>query len=76
MNNVIYKFLLTADTFKPEAHMRQPEFKYSACGPFTKKKKKRIQKFKVTRDSKACFQYDMLYGGFNDLPRTTKKRHY
>lgn len=40
MNNVIYKFLLTADTFKPEAHMRQPEFKYSACGPFTKKKEK------------------------------------
>lgn len=41
MNNVIYKFLLTADTFKPEAHMRQPEFKYSACGPFTKKKEKK-----------------------------------
>ena len=41
MNNVIYKFLLTADTFKPEAHMRQPEFKYSACEPFTKKKEKK-----------------------------------
>lgn len=41
MNNVIYKFLLTADTFKPEANMRQPEFKYSACGPFTKKKEKK-----------------------------------
>ena len=41
MNNVIYKLLLTADTFKPEAHMRQPEFKYSACGQFTKKKEKK-----------------------------------
>ena len=62
MNNVIYKLLLTADTFKPEAHMRQPEFKYSACGQFTKKKEKkiRIQKFKATREPKACFQYDML----------------
>ena len=28
-----------------EMHLRQPQFTYSACGPFTKNKK-RIQKFK------------------------------
>ena len=29
----------------PEICLRQPEFTYSACGPFTENKK-RIQKFK------------------------------
>ena len=29
----------------PEMHLRQPQFTYSACGPFTKHKQ-RIQKFK------------------------------
>ena len=33
----------------PETHLRQPEFLYSACGPFTKNKGK-IKKFKGTRD--------------------------
>ena len=28
----------------PEMHLKQPGFTYSACGPFTKNKK-RIQKF-------------------------------
>ena len=30
-------------------HLRQPEFTYSACGPFNKSKE-RIQKFKETGD--------------------------
>ena len=30
----------------PEIHLRQPQFTYSACGPFTKNKE-RIQKFKA-----------------------------
>ena len=70
MNEIINKFLLAGDKFIPEIHLRQPEFMYSACGPFTKSKK-RIQKFKQTGDSqyifqkelgKACFQHDMAYG--------------
>ena len=53
----------------PEMHLKQPGFTYSACGPFTKNKK-RIQKFNETVDSryinknklgKACFQPDMAY---------------
>ena len=35
MNNVINKFLLAGDKFMPEMHLRQPQFVYSACGPFT-----------------------------------------
>ena len=60
-------FLLAGDKFMPEMHPRQPEFIYSACGPFTKSKE-RMQKLKQTGDSryiykneldKACFQHDM-----------------
>ena len=32
----------------PEMHLRQPEFTYSACIPFTKSKE-RIQKLKETK---------------------------
>ena len=39
MNNVINKFLLVGDKFMPEIHLRQPQFTYSACGPFTKHEK-------------------------------------
>ena len=63
----------------PEMHLRQPQFTYSACGRFTKSKE-RIQKLKETRETKyiyrkeldkACFQYDMAYGGFKELARRT-----
>ena len=66
MNNVINKFLLAGDKFMPEMHLRQPQFVYSACGPFTRRKKG-IKKFKQTGDmryiyrnelDKACFQHD------------------
>ena len=60
-------------------HLRQSRLTYSACRPFTKNKE-RIQKFKETGASKyiylnkldkACFQHDMAYGDFKDLPRRT-----
>ena len=43
MNNIINEFLLVGDKFMPEMHLKQPEFTYSACGPFTKHKE-RIKK--------------------------------
>ena len=79
MNDIINKFLLAGDKFMPEMHLRQPQFTYSACEPFTKNKE-RIQKFKKTGDTKniyrneldkACFQYDMTYGDFKDLAKRT-----
>ena len=42
----------------PEIHLRQPEFTYSACGPFTKTKE-RIQKFKEMGDSQYIYQNEL-----------------
>ena len=50
MNEIVNKFLLAGDKFMPEIHFIQPGFTYSACGPFTKNKKK-IQKLKERGDS-------------------------
>ena len=80
MNNVINKFLLACDKFMPEMHLRQPQFVYSACGPFTRHKE-RIKKFKQTGDTryiyrneldKACFQHDSVYADNKDLLNRTK----
>ena len=79
MNGIINKFLLAGDRFMPELHLKQPGFTYSAWGPFMKNKK-RIGKFKETRDTnyiyrneldKTCFQHGMGYGDFKDLARKT-----
>ena len=43
MNNIINKFLLAADKFMPEMHLRQLQFVYSACGPCTRHRE-RIKK--------------------------------
>ena len=63
----------------PEMHLRQPQFTYSACGPFTKHKQ-RTQKFKETGDTnyiykneldKACFAHDAAYSDSKDLTKGT-----
>ena len=75
MNNVINKFLLACDKFMPEMHLRQPQFLYSACVPFTRHKE-----FKRTGDTryiyrneldKACFQHDSAYADHKDLINRT-----
>ena len=80
MNKVINKFLLAGDKFMPEMHLRQPQFVYSAYGPFTRHKE-RIKKFKQTGDTryiyrneldKACFQHDSAYADDKDLINRTK----
>ena len=80
MNNVINKFLLAGDKCMPEMHLRQPQFVYSACGPFTRQKEI-IKKFKQTGDTcyiyrneldKACFQHDSAYTDHKDLINRTK----
>ena len=79
MNGIVNKFLLEGHKFTPEMHLKYPGFSYRACGPFTKKKKE-IQKFKETGDTKyiyrneldkACFQHDMAFGDFKDLASRT-----
>ena len=77
MNDIINKFLLAkiGDKFTPEMHLRQPQFVYSACGPFTRHKE-RIKEFKRTRDTrllyrneldKACFKHDAAYAKYKDV---------
>ena len=51
MNKTINKFLLAGNKFMPEIHLRQPQFIYSVCGPFTRHKE-RIKKFKQTGDTR------------------------
>ena len=62
-----------------EMFLRQPGFRYCVCGPFTKNRN-RIHKLKErgvlqyiyeTEIGKACFQQDMEYGNFKDLPKKT-----
>ena len=59
----------------PEMHLRQPQFVYSAFGPFTRHKE-RIKKFKHTGHmryiyrnelDKACFQHDSAYADHKEL---------
>ena len=72
--------MLAGDKFMPEMHLRQPQFVYNACGPFTRHKE-RIKKFKQTGDThyiyrnelnKACFQHDSAYADNKDLINRTK----
>ena len=79
MSNIINKLLLAGDTFMPEIHLRQPQFTYSACGPFTKHEQ-RIQKLRETGDTnyiykneldKACFVHDAAYSDSKDLTKRT-----
>ena len=44
MNEIVNKYLLVGDKFMPEMLLKQTGFTYSACGPFTKNKK-RIEQF-------------------------------
>ena len=80
MNNIINKFLLAGDKFMPEMHLREPQFVYSACGPFSRHKE-RIKEFKRTGDTryiyrneldKACFQHNSAYADHKDLINRTK----
>ena len=75
MNNIVNKFLLAGYKFMPEMHLRQPQFVYSACGPFTRHKE-RIKEFKRTGGTrllyrneldKACFKHDAAYAKYKDV---------
>ena len=79
MNEIVNKFLLVGDKFMPQMHLKQPGFTYSACGPFSRKKK--IEKFMQTGNTdfiyrneldKACFKHDMAYDKSKDLAKRTQ----
>ena len=83
LNEVVNKFLLAGDEFMPEMHLKQPDFIYSACGPFIKNKE-RIQKFRQTGNTnyivkndieKACFQHDLPHGKYKNLTEITQSHN-
>ena len=48
MNEIVNKFLLAGDKFMHEMYLRQPGFKYSACGLFIKNKEhKNLKKHEI-----------------------------
>ena len=64
----------------PQMHLRQPQFVYSACGPFTRHKE-RIKKSKRTGHmhllyrnelDKASFKHDSVYADHKDLINRTE----
>ena len=73
MNHVINKFLLAGDKFMPEMHLRQPQFIYSACGPFTRHKDTGDTRYIYRNElDKACFKHDSAYTDHKDLINRTK----
>ena len=78
MNEIINRFLLAGETFIPEMHLKQPEFKYRASALFTKNKerikklkKQDIQDILIHELDKASFHHDLAYRDFKDLYRRT-----
>ena len=80
MNEILNKYLLAGNKFKPEMHLKQPVFTYSACDPFTRNKE-RIEKFMQTSNTdfiyrneldKVCFQHEMAYGKSKVLAKRTQ----
>ena len=79
MNEIVNKFLLAGDQFMPEMHLRQPGYMYvqHLWNIYLKQQKKikiqRNRRYKIymyqNEVEKACFQHDIAYGGFKDLPR-------
>ena len=64
MDEIINKFLLAGDKIMPEMHLKQQGFTYSACGPFTKKKK-RIEKFMKIGNTDFIYKNELDKAVFN-----------
>ena len=82
MSEIKNKSLLAGENFMC-GMLRQPGFTYSACGLFTKNKDrlKKLRKQEIHNIfqnylDKACFQKDMAYEKFEDLPKRTASYKY
>ena len=79
MNKAINKFLLTGDKLMWELHLKQPEFIYSTCRPFTIHRE-RIQKYGEADNikhlyrnelDKICFAHEAAYPDSKDSAKKT-----
>ena len=73
MNEIVNKFLLIADKFMPEMHLKQPGFTYSASGTFTKNKE-RIKKFMQTGDTNFVYKNELIKLVFNMIWLIAKQK--
>ena len=64
MNEIINRFLLVGDKFIPEMHLKQPDFTYSVCGPFTKNKERK-KKFMQTGNTDFIYKMNLIKLIFN-----------
>ena len=53
----------------PEMYLRQPGFSCSACGSIKKKKSRNSSYIYQNKRDKACYQADMAYIVYKDLPK-------
>ena len=64
MNEIVNKFLLAEERLMWEMYSRQPRFIYSACGPFTEKKKKKkralMKILKIYLEEQLLIKYCMI----------------
>ena len=79
MNKTINRFLWTGDRFMAKLHLKQPEFTYSACGPFTKQCKRtrklresgKLKHLYRNNFDKGCFAHDPAHSDGKDLAKRT-----
>ena len=70
MNKIINKFLLAADKFMAELHLRQPGFTYSNVNCLKGFENQISHIYKIELD-KACFAHDAAYSDIKDLTKRT-----
>ena len=72
--DIVNRFLLIRDKFMPEMHLFDRKVgKYSACGPFTRYKKRiddfikdgKLSHILKNRLDAACFQHNSAYAKYN-----------
>ena len=65
MNEIVNNFLLAGNKFIPEMHLKQSGFTYSACGPFSKKKKKEFKNLKKQEIRVIFTKMNLIRHAFN-----------
>ena len=60
MNENVNNFLLSANKFILEIHLKKPRFTYSACGPLTANKEKTDSNFQTYRRTQFTCNFQVL----------------
>ena len=76
MNEIVNKFLLVGGKFMPKMQLKQFDFTYSSCGPFTRNKEK-IEKIMQTGNIEFIYRneldkHDMAYEKAKDVRKRTQ----